>query len=87
MSRVKMLKQATLHTPYPRRYLTHPPYACQNRRLTHWTCPLPGFALGWEKNPQRTEGKSRSWPAAGWAGEMSVRLRFFLPCGLVGRPV
>jgi len=49
MSRVKMLKQATLHPPYPRRYLTHPPYACQNRRLTHWTCPLPGFALGSKK--------------------------------------
>ena len=29
-------------------------------------------------------GESQSWLAQGWAGELSVRLRFFLACGLAG---
>jgi hypothetical protein len=29
-------------------------------------------------------GKSRSWPAQGGAGEIALRLRFCLACGLAG---
>jgi len=27
-------------------------------------------------------GEGRSWPAQGWAGEISLRLRLYLPYGL-----
>ncbi len=37
----------------PRRYLTLPPCACQDRRLTQWTCPIP-----WASH---TEGGRCTW--------------------------
>ncbi len=35
-----------------------------------------------EKVPNVVRDKGRSRPAQGWAGEMSLRLRFFPACGL-----
>ena len=54
MSRVRMLKKATLHPPYPRHAET---------------CPLPGLFSA-RKNPQRTPERTLpgfSWAAAALA--------------------
>jgi hypothetical protein len=57
-----MLKKALLHPPFPKRAKTR---------------SFPSFVLG-SKILNVPMGKSRSWPAQGWVGEMSVCFRFFL---------
>lgn len=39
-----------------------------------------------EKVLNVVKGKGRSRPAQGWAGEMSLRFRLFLSCGLASGP-
>ncbi len=58
-----MLKTALFHPPDPRRAKTR---------------PFSIFVLGSENVLHVPMEKRRSWPAQGWAGEMSVRLRCFL---------
>jgi hypothetical protein len=62
-----MLTQVTLYPPSPQ--------ARQDALL-----PALRSRLG--KIIDVPSGKSRPWPVRGRAGEISVRLRFFLPCGL-----
>jgi hypothetical protein len=71
MSRVRMLKKATI-TPIQ-------PQARQDALLR------TSFSARKILNVSR--GKSRSWPAQGWEGEISVLLRVLLACGLVERHV
>jgi hypothetical protein len=79
-----MLKQATLHPPYPPQGLSHPPtLRLPEQALGPLDMPPPRLRSRLEKNPQRTDGKSRSWPAPGGAGEMSVCLRFIFPAALL----
>src|SRR6478672_6230931 len=57
-----MLKNALSHPPLP---------SCPG---TH---PLPELRSRFERILNGPVGRSRSWPAQGRAGEISVRLRFF----------